>query len=76
MIVRRGYCGTGGKPTGNSEHKHDPNQSEEPIYSTDAPESVFTFSQNMHLGVPKPISAQQVRGLRGNPVVRLVPLCR
>jgi len=35
MIVWQGYCGAGGKPAGNREHKHKPKQSEKPVYSTD-----------------------------------------
>ena len=34
MAIWNKYCDTDGKPVGNSENKHDPNQSEEPTYST------------------------------------------
>ncbi len=34
MAVWRVYCGTGVKPVGNRENKHDPNQLEKPIHST------------------------------------------
>jgi len=47
MVVWRGCCGTGGKPAGNSEYKHDPNQPEEPIYSTSKKGTEgFNFNQS------------------------------
>ncbi len=54
MTVWRGYCGTGGKPAGNSEDKHDPNQSEEPIYSAIASNRCGTGKENFRVGLLRP----------------------
>ena len=45
MAVWKGYCGTGGKPVGNRENKHDPNQSEKPIYSTICDQALVSMNE-------------------------------